>query len=149
MKKSFYLIAVISLVLLFSCSKKDSDPGSGDKVTSVKISNQSDYDFKVLYVYGITGTKKEDIAKDTTAGTRKVYNLGALRSGSTSSAVTFDPKFKSLLIIFTYQNPVLGNKEYHAYVTKLGNGTNMFPYVFKPQTTFTLTLDKKMEFELL
>ena len=150
MKPILFLFISLSCATLFSCSKKDSTPDQPvNKETKIKISNQSDYDLKVVAVSAITGTTRQDIAKDTTTGTRKVFNLGALKTGSTSKELSLDAKFKSLVIVFVYHNPVLGNKDYNAVVTKLSNGTNMLPYVFKTKTTFTVTLDKGMKFELI
>lgn len=147
MKKSILTTALLVVCVLFSCSKNDDAVTPPDNHLTVQIENNSEYDFKMFQIYAITGTTRDDISKDTTSNTRKVYKLGALASGKKGVA-KIDPKFKSLVMVFTYNNPILGNKDYNALITSIGDGTNTVPYILKGKT-IDIKLDEKMKFNLL
>lgn len=149
MKNALLTGILLSACVLFSCSKKDDTVVTPPKnKTTIEINNGSIYDFKAFRLFAITGTTKNDVTKDTTASTRTIYNLGALASGKTITT-EIDPKFKSMVMVFTYNNPVLGNKDFTAYITTLGDGSDAVPYVFKPKQTVAIKLDDKMKFMLL
>lgn len=147
MKKSVFIALMLTVGVLFSCSKNDKEVTPPDNNITVQIMNNSEYNFKMFKIYAITGTTRDDILKDTTSSTRKIYNLGAFALGKTIST-KIDPKFKSLVLVFTYNNPVLGDKDFNALITNLGDGSSTVPYVLKSKQP-VIKLDEKMKFELL
>ena len=133
--------------LAAACSKKSDDnvtPPPSSKETTVAVENTTSYGYAIdsLYIAAFKATNIDDINKDQSPDSRKIYALGPLPKGKTSTKLTIDARFKSYIVLYKNYNSIL--KRYLVtQIMSLGDGTSTNPYVFKSGEAKTIVLDDK------